>query len=106
MASVVNTFYVYLGQYTDNENIGFLVEQFIDQLNDCNYLSIKVGTNVIHGSFIVPVALGFSTPLHVLGQNHRIILEFCRDPKEPTDALSQAFHKWKQYGYATHVVRV
>ena len=101
MGLVKRTFEIKLDEKNQDHNIGQFILDREKDLVECHANAITVATcnATWHGSFLVPSALGFSTPLSLCIPGH---VSFCQNPHAP-DVLEQ-LKKWKQI-YRGSVIR-
>ena len=87
-------------------NIAGLIQRFIEKFKECaehgviNDVVIDVHNQMLDGSYLVPVALGFSTPLFILSDGW---LLGCHNKTKSDDAILSLYEQWSQHylGIAT-----
>jgi RING-like zinc finger len=83
-----------------NKNIGSILEPLLDSTK---VFGLQICNDTLHGSFSIPNAIGFSTPLDTLGDlTKAIFVVYTHTDDKPT---IEAFKKWKEI-YSTHVYRM
>ena len=60
-------------------NLGGVIKLIIDDLFDVDNVPevtfiLQINNNIMYGNYIIPTALGFSTPLHILGNLKKSLL--------------------------------
>lgn len=80
------------------KNIGFLVEFFARKFNSKNCM-LLICNEVLYGSFVVPFAVGYSTPLASIGDLSKATLSFSTEDKKSYGQLEieKVFIEWKKW---------
>ena len=60
-------------------NLGGVIKLIIDELFDEDNIPevtfiLQINNNIMYGNYVIPTALGFSTPLHILGDLKKTLL--------------------------------
>ena len=100
-------FHIDLSEYEkscDGITIGGVIEKHLARIKDCkaNCASLIVYNSHMHGSFVVPTAIGFSTPVHDVCVNARLNIGMTLNEAWPD--LVVEYSKWKTV-YESRVVR-
>ncbi len=87
-------------------NLGALVEANRERIADTcsNVMLVRLCNATLYGSYQVPCALGFSTPLSALGSMDELHVTFCRNEEQPVNKLLAAYDDWHRV-FCTEVTR-